>query len=110
MGAVLVVIGEEGEAVAAAPASSTRDEARAPARSSASTSPDAKVRATPLVRRIAQELGVDIASVTGSGSDGRVTEDDVRAAVSGGGGHRRAAGSGSAACVGRSSSISRLPP
>ena len=106
VGAVLVVIGEEGEAVAAAPASSTRDEARAPYGRAPSTSPDAKVRATPLVRRIAQELGVDIASVTGSGSDGRVTEDDVRAAVSGGAGHRRAAGSRSAACVGRSSSIS----
>ena len=42
--------------------------------------PTARVQATPLVRRIAAELGVDLATVTGSGPGGRVTEDDVRAA------------------------------
>jgi pyruvate/2-oxoglutarate dehydrogenase complex dihydrolipoamide acyltransferase (E2) component len=40
-----------------------------------------KVQATPLVRRIAQELGVELAAVAGSGAGGRVTEDDVRAAA-----------------------------
>ncbi len=40
----------------------------------------AKVRTTPLVRRVAQELGVDLTSVEGTGPQGRVTEDDVRAA------------------------------
>jgi pyruvate dehydrogenase E2 component (dihydrolipoamide acetyltransferase) len=39
-----------------------------------------RVQATPLVRRIAAELGVDLASLSGSGPGGRVTEDDVRAA------------------------------
>jgi pyruvate dehydrogenase E2 component (dihydrolipoamide acetyltransferase) len=34
------------------------------------------------VRRIAQELRVDLASVTGSGPGGRITEEDVRAAAS----------------------------
>jgi pyruvate/2-oxoglutarate dehydrogenase complex dihydrolipoamide acyltransferase (E2) component len=34
-------------------------------------------RATPLVRRLAREKGVDIASLTGTGPDGRVTRDDV---------------------------------
>ena len=34
-------------------------------------------RATPLVRKIAQELGVDLDSVTGTGPQGRVTEEDV---------------------------------
>jgi pyruvate/2-oxoglutarate dehydrogenase complex dihydrolipoamide acyltransferase (E2) component len=43
-----------------------------------------QVRATPLVRRIAQELGVDLESVTPSGAGGRVTEEDVRAAAAGG--------------------------
>ena len=38
------------------------------------------VRATPLVRRIAGELGVDLATIQGSGPQGRVTEDDVRRA------------------------------
>jgi pyruvate/2-oxoglutarate dehydrogenase complex dihydrolipoamide acyltransferase (E2) component len=35
------------------------------------------------VRRIAQELGVDLAAVTPTGPGGRVTEDDVRAAAGG---------------------------
>jgi 2-oxoisovalerate dehydrogenase E2 component (dihydrolipoyl transacylase) len=39
-------------------------------------------KATPLVRRIAQELGVDLGSLTGSGPQGRITEQDVRAAAS----------------------------
>jgi pyruvate dehydrogenase E2 component (dihydrolipoamide acetyltransferase) len=69
VGAVLVVIGDKGEA-AAGPESGRQ----APA----GTIP---VRATPLVRRIAQELSVDLASVRGSGADGRITEDDVRAAA-----------------------------
>ena len=32
-----------------------------------------------VVRRIAQELGIDLAAVTATGPGGRVTEDDVRA-------------------------------
>jgi len=50
-----------------------------------------KVRATPLVRRLAQELGVDLESVRATGPQGRVTEDDVRAAATGGGGAGAAA-------------------
>jgi pyruvate dehydrogenase E2 component (dihydrolipoamide acetyltransferase) len=42
-----------------------------------------KVRATPLVRRLAEELGVDLATLSGTGPQGRVTEEDVRG--SGGG-------------------------
>ena len=38
--------------------------------------------ATPSTRRLARELGVDLPSVRGSGSGGRVTDDDVRAAAS----------------------------
>ena len=37
-----------------------------------------KARVTPLVRKIAQELGVDLASLTGTGPQGRITEEDVR--------------------------------
>lgn len=35
-------------------------------------------RATPRVRRVAQELGVDLALITGTGPRGRVIENDVR--------------------------------
>jgi pyruvate dehydrogenase E2 component (dihydrolipoamide acetyltransferase) len=40
--------------------------------------PAAKAKATPLVRKIAQELGVDLDSLTGTGPQGRITEADVR--------------------------------
>jgi pyruvate dehydrogenase E2 component (dihydrolipoamide acetyltransferase) len=43
-----------------------------------------RVRATPLVRRLAQELGVDLSSIQPTGAQGRVTESDVRAAASAG--------------------------
>ncbi|HET7573084.1 MAG TPA: dihydrolipoamide acetyltransferase family protein [Gaiellaceae bacterium] len=56
-----------------------------------------RVRATPLVRRIAQDLGVDLGSVSGTGPQGRITEEDVRAAAAGGG----AAASGPAQVDGR---------
>ena len=41
------------------------------------TAPE-KVRATPLVRRLAEELGVDLATISGTGPQGRITEEDVR--------------------------------
>lgn len=55
--------------------------------SAASASPTAApaVRATPAVRNLAKELGVDLSAVPGSGSDGRVTREDVEAAAGGGG-------------------------
>ncbi|MDH4112812.1 MAG: 2-oxo acid dehydrogenase subunit E2 [Actinomycetota bacterium] len=37
-------------------------------------------RTTPPVRKLAKELGVDLASVVGSGADGRITAEDVEAA------------------------------
>jgi pyruvate dehydrogenase E2 component (dihydrolipoamide acetyltransferase) len=42
---------------------------------------DGRVRATPLVRRLAEQLGVELESVEGTGPQGRVTEADVRAAA-----------------------------
>ncbi|ADV66647.1 pyruvate dehydrogenase complex dihydrolipoamide acetyltransferase [Deinococcus maricopensis DSM 21211] len=41
------------------------------------------VHAAPSVRRLARELGVNIQTVQGSGVAGRISEDDVRRAVSG---------------------------
>ena len=37
-----------------------------------------RVAATPIARRLAMELGVDLAQVTGTGPNGRIQEDDVR--------------------------------
>jgi pyruvate/2-oxoglutarate dehydrogenase complex dihydrolipoamide acyltransferase (E2) component len=47
-----------------------------------------RVRATPLIRRLAQELGVNLEELSGSGPQGRITEQDVRQAGSGGEGRR----------------------
>ena len=39
---------------------------------------DGKVRATPVARRVAKELGVDLSRVKGSGPGGMIREEDVR--------------------------------
>ncbi len=51
---------------------------------------EARVKASPVARRVAAELGVDLSTVKGTGPDGRVTETDVRAAAKSatGGGER----------------------
>jgi pyruvate dehydrogenase E2 component (dihydrolipoyllysine-residue acetyltransferase) len=71
VGTILVVIGEDG---AVSQPDKPRDQV--PGRA-----PGGRVRATPLVRRLAQELGVDLESVAGTGPQGRVTEADVREAA-----------------------------
>jgi pyruvate dehydrogenase E2 component (dihydrolipoamide acetyltransferase) len=38
-----------------------------------------QVRATPVARRVAKELGVDLSLVKGTGPDGRIKEEDIRA-------------------------------
>ena len=52
---------------------------------------DGKVLASPLARRLATELGIDLRSVQGTGPGGRIVERDVKAAAEGGGERRRAA-------------------
>ena len=45
--------------------------------------PDSRIKASPLARRIAQETGVDLGSVVGSGPGGRVIKKDVESRESG---------------------------
>ena len=45
---------------------------------------EARVKASPVARRVAGELGIDLSSVKGTGPEGRVTESDVRAAAKSG--------------------------
>jgi pyruvate dehydrogenase E2 component (dihydrolipoamide acetyltransferase) len=45
---------------------------------------DAYTRSSPSVRRLADELGVDLGTVTGTGRRGRITDDDVKAATGSG--------------------------
>jgi pyruvate/2-oxoglutarate dehydrogenase complex dihydrolipoamide acyltransferase (E2) component len=72
VGTVLVVIGGEPDG----------DQPRAEMDHAAQRPTRDRVRATPVVRKIAQELGVDLESVQGTGPQGRITEEDVRAAAS----------------------------
>jgi len=79
VGTVLVVIGSESEAgeeaVAGAAPQLQQPVPAAPAPTGG------RARATPLVRRLAQELGVALEDVPATGTQGRVTEDDVRGAA-----------------------------
>ena len=59
-----------------------------------------KALATPAVRRLARDLGVDIDSVVGSGIGGRVTAKDVKAASEGTGQTKPAPGAAPAAPAG----------
>jgi pyruvate dehydrogenase E2 component (dihydrolipoamide acetyltransferase) len=82
VGTILVVIGEDG----AEPRkeTSTPEPVAKPDESRGQTPGQVqrgRVRATPLVRRLAQELNVDLEALAGTGSQGRVTEADVREAA-----------------------------
>jgi pyruvate/2-oxoglutarate dehydrogenase complex dihydrolipoamide acyltransferase (E2) component len=69
VGTMLVVIGED------------QSEAAVSGGQAPGPVSEGRVRATPLVRRIAQELGVDLDSLSGTGPEGRLTEEDVRRAA-----------------------------
>ena len=91
VGTPLVVIGDgELEAAVEEPGDQVRAEEPGPAaaeeESAEHARPSERVKATPLVRRVAGELGVDLSRLAGTGPGGRVTEGDVRrfAAMSGG--------------------------
>ncbi|MEM0954931.1 MAG: dihydrolipoamide acetyltransferase family protein [Pseudomonadota bacterium] len=71
---------------AAAPAAAGSPAAAPAAAGSPAAGPnDAYTRSSPTVRKLADELGVDLNGVEGTGRRGRITEDDVRAAAGGGG-------------------------
>ena len=85
VGTVLVVIGEDGTAPAGEQQQRGEPAASVPATAqgqSPSRGQAGRVRATPLIRRMADELGVELSSIEATGPQGRVTEDDVRRAAS----------------------------
>jgi 2-oxoisovalerate dehydrogenase E2 component (dihydrolipoyl transacylase) len=91
--AAAAVVTEQQEAQAApAPAAASAPEAPAapqPAAegATAATAPpsDGSMRMTPAVRRLVREHNLDVARITGTGSGGRVTREDVLQAVAQGG-------------------------
>jgi pyruvate dehydrogenase E2 component (dihydrolipoamide acetyltransferase) len=73
----------EAEVVDSARTAEEAEAAPAPAPASAPTSPQAggshpAPYASPSVRRLARELGVDLSQIQGSGRKGRITKEDVR--------------------------------
>lgn len=92
VGQTILVISEDGEKKPALtppptptlPRETTSTQPRAPP-TYLSESPGARVLATPATRRLARELNVDISTLKGGGPQGRVTDDDVRAAAQKGG-------------------------
>jgi pyruvate dehydrogenase E2 component (dihydrolipoamide acetyltransferase) len=99
VGEVLATIGGEGEeAPKAAPKPAAEEAARKPSVSVVGELPEeeimvssrvepaapmtsTEVMATPAVRKLAKDLGVELAILKGSGPGGRITEDDVRGAT-----------------------------
>ena len=80
--------GERGYGVVpgAAPVDGAQAAASAP-----KTNGAARLFASPLARRIAKDVNLDLAQVSGSGPHGRIVERDVKAAIAGGGAGRHAA-------------------
>lgn len=62
--------------------------APAPASTGSSTTSNGRIKSSPLARKLAEEKGIDIAQVSGSGEDGRIVKRDIEnfkpSSVSGG--------------------------
>ncbi|WP_435155981.1 dihydrolipoamide acetyltransferase family protein [Haladaptatus sp. DFWS20] len=90
VGNVIITFNVEGEddeesatesAESEEPTESQEEVAEEPEVSEETETPEGRVFAAPSARRLARELGVDIATVDGTGPSGRVTEHDVRTAA-----------------------------
>jgi pyruvate dehydrogenase E2 component (dihydrolipoamide acetyltransferase) len=87
VGETLVTIADDGEsvpeAIKAAPKEPKTPSSPAiiPSQPQTQSSPALPVLATPSTRKLARELGVDITTIRGSGSGGRITDADIKAAA-----------------------------
>ena len=77
---------QEGGPAPSAPTASAPPATASPATAAPPASAEAggRVKASPLARRMAEDAGIDLASVAGSGPDGRVIKRDVEAAMQSG--------------------------
>ncbi|EOV3424588.1 pyruvate dehydrogenase complex dihydrolipoyllysine-residue acetyltransferase [Shigella flexneri] len=82
-GSLIMIFEVEGAAPAAAPAPAAKAEAPAAKAEGKSefAENDAYVHATPLIRRLAREFGVNLAKVKGTGRKSRILREDVQAYV-----------------------------
>ena len=81
VGTVLVAIGGDAADVPEADGSRGQTPSSDKDRSGRAPAGDGRARATPLVRKVAHELDVDIDGLAGTGPQGRITEEDVRRAA-----------------------------
>ena len=90
VGAVIARLTVEGEEAAPAPAAApaaAKEAAPAPAASAPAAAPAADgPAATPTAKKLAEANGIDLASITGTGPKGKITKEDVEAAITAGGG------------------------
>jgi pyruvate dehydrogenase E2 component (dihydrolipoamide acetyltransferase) len=86
IGAVLAVLDGDGEEVSPAPAAAQPTAAAAPAATASQPAASVastpccdgdRIKASPLARKIANELGVDLSNITGTGPGGRIVREDV---------------------------------
>ena len=66
LGGLIAIIGDEGEDISALLAESI-----------ASSSDNGRIKASPLAKKIAEDKGIDLSGVNGSGPEGRITKKDV---------------------------------
>ncbi len=101
IGAPIAAIGEEGEefeipsapaaaapqedAAPVAPASTQAAPASAATPAPAAPAADAKIKASPLAKKLAKAEGIDLATITGTGPNGRIVKQDVLDAKANGG-------------------------
>lgn len=69
---------------ARAPETARQPEAPAAAERPASADDGDRIKASPVAKKLAEQHGVDLATVTGTGPGGRITRDDVEAAAKSG--------------------------
>ncbi|HET8965504.1 MAG TPA: dihydrolipoamide acetyltransferase family protein [Candidatus Acidoferrum sp.] len=67
------------------PVPSPQAPAQPAAAASAPAKEGARIHSSPLVRRMAKEHGIDLSTVPGTGSGGRISKQDIEAAIAGGG-------------------------
>lgn len=97
IGATLAILDGDGAAGAPVPAANAESTASAPAAASTAPAPEepavaksvpttasdgTRIKASPLARKIASELGVDLSTLEGSGPGGRIVAKDVQGASS----------------------------
>ncbi len=77
-------VAKEASAPAAAPVASAPVAKPAPVASAPAVAANGRVKASPLARNLAEEKGIDIARVHGTGPDGRITKLDIQNFTGGG--------------------------